>query len=110
MTAPGCPCQRCGPVWIIRQPRLRAASEEELDHQDLTELGSPAKRCRTNILVAGMNIGAVVKEDRGVLYFTLPGKLVQGCDSKPVRMARIHAVREEELVQFVRAGGHSPSL
>src|SRR5215471_3295658 len=103
MTAPGRPCQGRSPGWVIRQPGHSSAPEEELDHQGLAEFGGPAERRRTNILVASVNISAVVKEDRGVFHFAIPGKLVKGRDPKPGRFARIHTVSEEQLCQFTRA-------
>src|SRR5438128_3247758 len=98
MSAPRRPCQRCGPWWIVGQVRLCAASEEQFNHVYLAEFGCPPQRRRTDVLVTGMQIGSVLKEDRCSFDVALPGELVQRGNAQPVGVAGVHTMLEEQLV------------
>src|SRR5262249_24309390 len=89
MPPPSRPCQRLGPrqIWkIVGQVRLSSASQKELDYPGLAEFGRPRQRCRTELLLARMQIGAVFDEQCGAFHVAVLGELVQRRNARPVGM------------------------
>jgi hypothetical protein len=51
-------------------------SQRELDHRGLPEFGRPPQLHRADVLVARVQIGPAVDEERGVIDITFPGEPV----------------------------------
>ena len=86
-------------------PRL----EQQLHHRLLSKFGGPTERRRADVLVAGIQIGAVIDEPCRRFHIALSGQLVQRRDAEPVALAGIHSVCEQQLIQFTRLRAHHPT-
>lgn len=84
MFAAGRPRQRSCPRRIAGQVWFCTPLKEELNHLLLAELRRPAKRGRTNVFVACVQIRAVIEKDGRFLPVVLPGKFMQRADLQPI--------------------------
>src|SRR5688500_18362881 len=112
--APGRPREWRGPFRVVGQALRRAVSEQELDHLELTELGRPGERRRTEVVVTRRHVGASLEQFLSLTHVALARRLVEWRDPQPVprarcpvftRVFRRHgAVRNEQLLHaLVRA-------
>src|SRR5204863_1731240 len=69
---------------IIRQALRRAVSKQVLDHLELPEFGGPGERGRTEVLVAGRQIGASFQQILRLPHIALPCCLVERRDAQPI--------------------------
>src|ERR1035441_10812596 len=79
------PRQGCGPRRVVRQAGPGAAAQKKLHHRRLAEFGRIPQRRGTEVLVAGMQIGAAVDEERGVFHVAPPREAVQRRDRSEER-------------------------
>src|SRR5687767_7615494 len=117
--APGCPREWRRPFRVVGQALRRAVSEQERDHFELTELGRPAERRRTEVVVTRRQVGASLEQFLRLRHIALARRFVERRDAQPVQRARgpvftrvslrrLGAVRKEQLLhalvgaQFLR--------
>src|SRR4030095_2290263 len=70
----------------------------------------PTQGSRTNVLIASMQIRAVIDEQGGPFQVALSCKLMQWSDSKPVCLTGLHAVLKQEFRQFTRLASDCNAL
>src|SRR5262245_51936020 len=73
------------PGEVVRQGKLRAASQQELDHTQFVRSSRVAKRRGAELLIAYIEVGAVLDEDRRLFHIALLGKTMKRPDTQPAR-------------------------
>src|SRR5688500_12678091 len=107
--APRCPREWRGPFRVVGQALRRAVSEQELDHLELTELGRPGERRRTEVLVTRRQVGSSFEQFLRLRHIAPARRFVERRDAQPVARARrpvftracprrFGAVRQEQLL------------
>ena len=84
MPAPDRPCERRGPWRIVGQILRSATSEQELDHFDLTVLGRPGKRRRTEVLVTRGQISTRVEQFLRLAHVAFTCRMMERRDAQPI--------------------------